>query len=123
MALGKHNARVRMLSERIARTLGNAMVAPIIAYVPEGTLSPPTCHIRLQRTITPPEDLFRRALARAPAARPVRAGLVADGRAPGAGPGAAGDPRRASAGLGRLGVDLIVARTVAAIKASTTNLR
>ena len=30
-----------------------------------------------------------------------------------------GDPRRASAELGVLGVDLIVARTVAAIKAST----
>jgi creatinine amidohydrolase/Fe(II)-dependent formamide hydrolase-like protein len=30
-----------------------------------------------------------------------------------------GDPRRASAELGVLGVDLIVTRTVAAIKAST----
>ncbi|MBV9152357.1 MAG: creatininase family protein, partial [Alphaproteobacteria bacterium] len=36
MALGKHNFRVRFLSEKIARMLGNALVAPVIAYVPEG---------------------------------------------------------------------------------------
>ena len=53
----------------------------------------------------------------------VRTGLLRDDRAPGAGSGADGDPRRASAELGQLGVDLIVARTVAAIKASTTNRR
>src|SRR3989449_4530444 len=52
MALGKHNVRVKALSERIARTLGNALVAPVIAYVPEGTLSPPTGHMRFPGTIT-----------------------------------------------------------------------
>ena len=31
MALGKHNARVRTLAERIARALGDALVAPVIA--------------------------------------------------------------------------------------------
>src|SRR3989442_2093736 len=62
MALGKHNARVKMLSERIARTLGNALVAPVIAYVPEGALSPPTGHMRFPGTITVPEDVFRRLL-------------------------------------------------------------
>ena len=36
MTLGKHNRRVKMLSERIARSLSNALVAPVIAYVPEG---------------------------------------------------------------------------------------
>ena len=34
MALGKHNARVRILSSLIAGGLGNALVAPVIAYVP-----------------------------------------------------------------------------------------
>ena len=38
MALGKHNARVRVLSERIARSLGDALVAPVIAYVPEASM-------------------------------------------------------------------------------------
>ena len=42
MALGKHNRRVKLLCERIAISLGNALVAPVIAYVPEGNLSPPS---------------------------------------------------------------------------------
>src|ERR1043165_8901149 len=36
MALGKHNVRVKVLAQRIATMLGNALVAPVIAYVPEG---------------------------------------------------------------------------------------
>src|SRR5207247_8924942 len=43
-----------------------------------------------------------------------------DDRLPGVGTGVEGDPRRASADLGRLGVALIVNRTVGAIKESTT---
>src|SRR6187401_3029331 len=38
MTLGKHNVRAQKLAERIARELGNAVVAPVIAYVPEGSL-------------------------------------------------------------------------------------
>ena len=204
MALGKHNVRVRALSERIARELGNAVVGPVNAYVPEGGLGPPTGHMRFPGTITVPDDVFQRVLEsaarsvrlhgfrdvvflgdhgstqageRAVAARlnrewaatPARAhaveayyraatagfrellrargyrpdelgdhaalsdtsltlaiapGLVRtdpprDAQIPGAGTGADGDPRRASAELGRLGADLIVARTVAAIREST----
>src|SRR5262250_3338564 len=36
MALGKHNARVKALSARIARELVNTLVAPVVTYVPEG---------------------------------------------------------------------------------------
>src|SRR5512135_1734132 len=54
MALGKHNARVSALAQRIAESLGNALVAPVIAYVPEGNLSPPTSHMRFTGTITVP---------------------------------------------------------------------
>ena len=36
MVLGKHNVRVRVLAEQIAERLGNALVAPVLAYVPEG---------------------------------------------------------------------------------------
>ena len=45
VALGKHNARVKVLSQRIAQELGNALVAPVIAYVPEGGMRrrPRTC--------------------------------------------------------------------------------
>ena len=62
MALGKHNARVRILSSLIARGLGNALVAPVIAYVPEGQLSPPTGHMRFPGTITVPDDVFQKGL-------------------------------------------------------------
>jgi creatinine amidohydrolase/Fe(II)-dependent formamide hydrolase-like protein len=62
MALGKHNMRVRVLSEKIARALGNALVAPVIAYVPEGGLAPPTGHMRFPGTITIPETAFEQML-------------------------------------------------------------
>jgi creatinine amidohydrolase/Fe(II)-dependent formamide hydrolase-like protein len=62
MALGKHNLRVRFLSEKIARTLGNALVAPVIAYVPEGALEPPTGHMRFPGTVTTPEEAFDKTL-------------------------------------------------------------
>ena len=205
MALGKHNARVKTLAERIARLLGNAVVAPVIAYVPEGAINPPNGHMRFPGTITVPDDVFRRGLESAArsfklhgfrdivflgdhgstqagqqavaaklnrewhgsdvrahaieqyyraATREFRdllktrgyradelgehAGLAdtsltlaleprlvrtpprANDGLPGVGTGADGDPSRASADLGRLGVDLIVSRTVAAIKESIT---
>ena len=200
MALGKHNLRVRYLSEKIARTLGNALVAPVIAYVPEGALAPPTAHMRFPGTITVPEEAFDKILEygarsfklagfhdivflgdhgsyqtdeKAVAdrlnkewtAQPVRvhgveeyyrasesefgrlltskgyrqdevgthAGLadtsltlavdphlVRTDRLQ-SGDGANGDPRRSSAELGQLGVDLIVTRTVDAIRKATSH--
>jgi creatinine amidohydrolase len=195
MALGKHNRRVHLLSEKIARALGNALVAPVIAYVPEGGLSPPTAHMKFPGTITVPEETFEKVLEYAArsfklagfrdivflgdhggyqqdekavadrldrewAATPVRVhaieeyyraseagfaqllkskgyrdeeigthagladtslmlavdpGLVrADRLRPGE--GVHGDPRRSSAELGQLGVDLIVTRTVEAVR-------
>src|SRR3954471_19170937 len=200
MALGKHNLRVRFLSEKIARALGNALVAPVIAYVPEGGFAPPTGHMRFPGTITVPEEAFDKILEyaarsfklagfreivflgdhgsyqkdeKAVAVRlnkewgeaPVRvhgveeyyrasegefgrlltskgfreeevgthAGLAdtsltlavdprlvrTDRLQPGG--GANGDPRRSSAELGQLGVDLIVTRTVDAIRKATSH--
>src|SRR5215468_6512376 len=62
MALGKHNVRVRVLAERIARALGHTLVAPVIAYVPEGRIGPPAGHMRFPGTISVPEDTFERVL-------------------------------------------------------------
>ena len=62
MALGKHNVRVRALSEKIALALGNALVAPVIAYVPEGSVDPPTQHMRFPGTITIPDTVFEKTL-------------------------------------------------------------
>lgn len=203
MALGKHNVRVKVLSEKIARTLGDALVAPVLAYVPEGSLDPPTQHMRFPGTITIPDATFEKTLEYAArslqragfrdivflgdhggyqkneiavAARlnrewrtqPTRAHAVEEyyrvtetayvqalkGRgytdneigshagladtsltlalAPGlvradrlgsrltAAQGVHGDPRRAAAELGQLGVDIIVAQTVQAIRRATT---
>jgi creatinine amidohydrolase/Fe(II)-dependent formamide hydrolase-like protein len=56
----KHNVRVKALSEKIARALGNALVAPVLAYVPEGQVSPPTGHMRFPGTLTVPDDVFQK---------------------------------------------------------------
>ena len=204
MALGKHNARVKVLAEKIARELGNALVAPVIAYVPEGNVNPPSEHMRFPGTITVADATFETMLAsgarsfklhgfrdivfigdhggyqkvlqsaaatlnREWAATPVRAhaiveyyrvtnttyvdalkkrGFTADeigthaGVAdtsltlalapdmvrtdrlagtskPAVSDGVYGDPRRSSAEVGQLGVDAIVAATVAAIRQAT----
>ncbi len=62
VALGKHNARVKVLAARIAQGLGNALVAPVIAYVPEGSIAPPTSHMRFPGTITVTDDVFEKTL-------------------------------------------------------------
>jgi creatinine amidohydrolase/Fe(II)-dependent formamide hydrolase-like protein len=62
MALGKHNARVRGLSGKIAAALGDALVAPVLAYVPEGRISPPTEHMRFPGTISIPDAAFKSTL-------------------------------------------------------------
>jgi creatinine amidohydrolase len=62
MALGKHNARVKALAERIARQLGNVLVAPVIAYAPEGSVEPPTAHMRFPGTITVQDKTFGQVL-------------------------------------------------------------
>ena len=62
MALGKHNVRAQALAESIAGKLGNALVAPVISYVPEGALKPPTAHMRFPGTITIPVDAFEKTL-------------------------------------------------------------
>jgi creatinine amidohydrolase len=205
MALGKHNVRVKALSERIARALGNALVAPVVAYVPEGSIDPPTSHMRFPGTITVPSDTFQRVLESAArsfrhhgfrdvvflgehggyqkdvaaaaarlnrewASTPARTHAVAEyyqsfehaykqalkargltddeigthagsadtsltlalapglvrterlksGDRLGAAEGVYGNPRRATADLGQLGVDVIVAETVAAIRKATS---
>lgn len=58
MVLGKHKFIVRYAAEQIARRLGNALVAPVIAYVPEGSLDPPSGHMRYAGAITLPQEHF-----------------------------------------------------------------
>ncbi len=198
MALGKHNVRVHVLAAKIAGVLGNALVAPVIAYVPEGDIDHPSGHLKFPGTITIPVGAFEETLESAAksfklagfrdivflgdhggyqkaleavaqrldrewAATPVRAfalgeyyraGEIEFGQllkakgyseaeigthaglldtslmmatdpslvradllgATKPGDGVNGDPRRSSAALGQLGVDLTIKRTVAAIR-------
>jgi creatinine amidohydrolase len=205
MALGKHNVRVKVLTEKIAVALGNALIAPVIAYVPEGNIDPATSHMRYAGTMTLPvatfesvleyaarslrasgfrdiffvgdhggyqrseeavaarlnrewarspvrvhalvdyyrvtETRYRQALqargytdaeigthagvadtslAMAVEPRLVRSAELASSAALDAAHGVYGDPRRASAALGMLGVDAIVRESVAAIRQATS---
>lgn len=62
MVLGKHNVRVRVLAGRIAQELGSAIVAPVLAYVPEGAIEPPQAHMRWPGTLSIPEPAFEALL-------------------------------------------------------------
>ncbi len=62
LTLGKHNARARALAAKIAVALGNALVAPVDAYVPEGGIDPPTAHMKFPGTITVPAAAFEATL-------------------------------------------------------------
>src|SRR3954447_10631608 len=55
IVLGKHNVRAHLLAGEIARRLGNAVVAPVIAYVPEGAITPPAAHMRFTGTLSIPQ--------------------------------------------------------------------
>ncbi|MDE2342593.1 MAG: creatininase family protein [Betaproteobacteria bacterium] len=62
MVLGKHNVRVHALAGAIARQLGHAVVAPVIAYVPEGSIDPPAAHMRFAGTLSISDQAFEAVL-------------------------------------------------------------
>ncbi|MFL6657768.1 MAG: creatininase family protein [Massilia sp.] len=62
MNLGKHNVRARFFAGAIAARLGNAIVAPVVAYVPEGAIHPPAAHMRFAGTISLPDAVFEAML-------------------------------------------------------------
>lgn len=59
---GKHNYVLRATTEAIARKLGNALVAPIVAFVPEGNIDPASGHMRYPGTISVRAQTFERLL-------------------------------------------------------------
>ncbi len=62
MAIGKHNIRAKALAGKIALSLGNALVAPVLNYTPEGNIDPPTEHMGFAGTISISEDTFKNIL-------------------------------------------------------------
>jgi len=59
MVMGKHKYIMEYTTDQIARSLGNALVSPIITYVPEGSWENRRGHMRMPGTITLPEEWFR----------------------------------------------------------------
>jgi creatinine amidohydrolase len=66
MAIGKHNARVKLLAGRIAAQLvaGNVhtIVAPVLSYTPEGSINPPSEHMKWAGTVSISEEAFKSTL-------------------------------------------------------------
>ena len=62
LAANKHNVVLRGTTDAIARKLGNTLVAPIIGFVPEGDIDPPTSHMKYPSTVSLTEDTYRRLL-------------------------------------------------------------
>lgn len=62
LVTGKHNVILRGTTEVIARKL-NALVAPIIPFVPEGDIDPPSLHMKYPGTISVTNETFEHLLA------------------------------------------------------------
>ena len=62
LALGKHNYVLRANCDAIARKLGNALCAPILPFVPEGTIEPKSSHMTTVGTISMREETFQAIL-------------------------------------------------------------
>jgi creatinine amidohydrolase len=76
MVHGKHRFILEYTTDKIARSLGNALVAPIITYVPEGGYDPPSGHMTKAGTLHLPEDMFMELLENA--ARSLKSGGFKD---------------------------------------------
>ena len=62
LVTGKHNVVLRGTTEAIARKLGNTLVAPIVQFVPEGDIEPPSLHMLYPGTISLSEQTFQALL-------------------------------------------------------------
>lgn len=62
VALNKHDLITKRLSLEIASRLGKTLVAPLISFVPQGTIQPPAGHMLYPGTISLSEDTFERLL-------------------------------------------------------------
>jgi creatinine amidohydrolase/Fe(II)-dependent formamide hydrolase-like protein len=62
VATGKHDYILRGMTEAIARKLGDALGAPVVPFVPEGNIDPPTGHMKYPGTISLTEETYERLL-------------------------------------------------------------
>jgi creatinine amidohydrolase/Fe(II)-dependent formamide hydrolase-like protein len=62
MVIGKHNLIVAETARRTARALGDALVAPVLAYVPEGDVDKREGNMAFPGTISVPPSVFEGVL-------------------------------------------------------------
>lgn len=65
LILGKHNYIIRYTAGQIASRLGHTLVAPVIAYVPEGDIDTRSGHMHYPGTISIGEETFQKILEEA----------------------------------------------------------
>ena len=63
LATGKHNVILQSLCPAIAQDLGNALCAPIVGFVPEGSLDPPSGAMRFPGSITVRDETYHALLS------------------------------------------------------------
>ena len=63
LATGKHNVILRSLCPAIASDLGNALCAPVVGFVPEGSLDPPSGAMRFPGSITVRDETYHALLS------------------------------------------------------------
>jgi creatinine amidohydrolase len=62
LALGKHSIILRATMEALARELGDALVTPVVDFVPEGDIHPASGHMRYPGTVSVTQETFRALL-------------------------------------------------------------
>ena len=62
MVIGKHDYIAAWAARRIAAELGDALVAPVVSYVPQGDYDPPTGNLTLPGTMGVPAPVFAAVL-------------------------------------------------------------
>jgi len=62
VATGKHNYVLMSACDALARELGDALCAPIVKLVPEGSIDPPSGHMRYPGTISVRQETFEAIL-------------------------------------------------------------
>ena len=62
LATAKHNVILRATAAATAQKLGDALVAPIVPFVPEGDIEPPSGAMRFSGTISLSAETFQRLL-------------------------------------------------------------
>jgi len=62
LATGKHNVILRALCPAIARDLGKALCAPVVGFVPEGSIDPPSGAMHFPGSITVRDETYHALL-------------------------------------------------------------